>query len=323
MTFRYINNELYRLQNEEMKSIYNKWRTRQFEKRIPVHIFGSNSEGNSVYLKPYHTLVDLGFAYKVYQEYNPHFFLDVDYIVITHHHGDHLNPSTLLRVLTNYPHIKVIVSAFMWQMITSDLYKIEYAKREPGEVAPVFHDPVYKTDESGARVPLPSKWKTSFEKYRGRIILAEDMTLTTHDKKTFLFEPLTVKHGDVVNIAIQILDESLDFNFLYASDLDNLDGARTFTDCFDQEQHVTGLHPTRQYTCVFLEANYDEQILADFYDSLDPDDPDYNAKKVRADGNTRHISEQETARYIERHLADDGLFIPLHASRTFGTLHQS
>lgn len=323
MSFRYINNPLYRTQNEELKSIYNKWQNRQFEKRLPVHVFGSGSEGNSVYLKPYHTLIDLGLPYKNYLEYDPYFFLDVDYIIITHHHGDHLEASTLLRVLNNYPHVKVIVSAFMWQMITSDLYKVEYEKRTPGEVVPPFHDPIYQTDANGERIAKPSKWKADFLKHQGRITVAEAMTLTTHDHKSFLFEPLTVKHGDIVNIAIQILDESLDFNFLYASDLDNLDGERTFTDCFGETQRVTGLHQTRRYTCMFLESNYDETILQEWYDTLDPEDPDYRAKKVRADGNLRHISEQEASRYIERHLEDEGIFIPLHASRTFGTLHQS
>lgn len=323
MSYAFINNPVFHGQNEELKSVYNKWRQRQFGKRIPVHVFGSGSEGNSVYLKPYRTLVDLGLTYKAYQEYNPTFFLDVDYIVITHHHGDHLNPSTLIRVLQNYPHIRIIMSEFMWNMIVSDDYKPEYEKRKKGEAVPFGHDQSFRTDASGRRIKKPSKWAPSFLQHRSKFRPAEPATLKTHDGKSFLFEPLTVKHGDIVNIAVQISDPSLDFEFLYASDLDNLGGERTFTDCHGNTQRVTGLDQNRRYTCMFLEANYDETILQNWYDNLKQDDPDYTRKKVRADGNLRHISEQEASAYIEQHLDEAGLFVPLHASKTFGTLHQA
>lgn len=323
MTYTYINNPTNQDQNEELKSVYNKWGQRQFGKKLPVHVFGSGSEGNSIYLKPYKTLIDLGLPYKTYQQHNPHFFLDVDYIIITHHHGDHLNPGTLLRILDNHPHIRVIVSEFMWNMLMSDDFKIEYEKRDKGEVAPFGHDLVYKTDDLGHRIKKPSKWKNKFSPHQSKFQLAAPQRLITHDRREFLFEPLTVKHGDIVNIAIQILDPVLDFNFLYASDLDNLSGERTFTDVFGQTQRVTGLNQNRMYTCMFLEANYDEDILQRYYELLQPDDPDYYGKKKRADGNLRHISEQEARRYIEKHLMEGGLFVPLHASKTFGTLHQS
>lgn len=323
MSYAYINNPLYHDQNEELKSIYNKWRQRQFGKRIPVHVFGSGSEGNSVYLKPYHTLIDLGLPYKTYQTYNPTFFLDVDYIILTHHHGDHLNPSTLLRVLDKYPHIRIIISEFMWHVITSNEYKPEFVKRAKGESVPFGHDPIYQTDERGQRIKKPSKYAPVIQSHQSKFQKAEPKTLVTHKGKAFLFEPLTVKHGDIVNIAVQIHDPSLDFDFLYASDLDNLGGERAFTDCFGHTQHVSGLHQDRQYTCMFLEANYDEAILQAWYDNLNENDPDYRGKKARADGNLRHISEQEASVYIEQHLAENGLFVPLHASKTFGTLHQA
>lgn len=325
MSFRYINNDLFRDQNEELKSVYDKWRKRQFGKRLPVHVFGSGSEGNSVYLKPYKTLIDIGLPYKVYTDYNPTFFLDVDYIIVTHHHGDHLNPGTLLRVLDNHPHIKVITTAFFWRFVTSERYRPEYIKRDKGEVAPFGHDLQYKTDADGKRLQHPSKWAGAYGKHASKFIEAHDATFTTHDRRRFLFEPLTVKHGDIVNLAVQIHDPELDFDFLYASDLDNLGGARSFIDCFGDTQHVTGLNQSRVYTCMFIEANYDEDLLSQWYANLkqyDPESPEYRQRKARADGNSRHISEQSAARYIESHLVEGGLFIPLHASKTFGTLHQ-
>lgn len=323
MSYAYINNPTYHSKNEELKSIYNKWLQRQFGKRIPVRVFGSGSDGNSIYLKAYHTLVDLGLPYKFYQDYDPTFFLDVDYIVLTHHHGDHLNPATLTRILNNYPHIRIILSQFMWDMITSDDYKPEYEKREEGEAVPFGHDPIFKTDASGRRIQKSSKLAPTFLEYQTKFHIAAPQTLVTHSGKKFWFEPLTVKHGDIVNIAVQISDPELEFEFLYASDLDNLDGERTFTDYRGNLQRVTGLRNDSIYTCIFLEANYDEKILQAWYDDLDINDPDYRGKKARADGNLRHISEQETAAYIERYLVEGGLFVPLHASKTFGSLYQN
>ena len=321
--YKYINNPVYREENEELKSTYNKWSQRQFGKRLPIHVFGSGSEGNSVYLKPYKTLIDLGLPFIRYNEYDPNFFLDVDFIIITHHHGDHLNPSTLIKVMDKYPHIKVMCSEFMWKYVTSDLFKPTYIKREKGEEIPFGHDLKFKTDIDGERIKQPSKWRDKFIKHQSKFMSEYSQTLKTHDGKEFLIEPLTVKHGDIVNIAIQISDPDLEFEFLYASDLDNLNGARTFTDCFGVNQSVTGLNQSRMYTCMFLEANYDEDILQEWYDKLDPSSDDYRGKKARADGNLRHISEQESKEYIEKYLTDDGIFIPLHASKTFGTLHQA
>lgn len=320
MSFKYINNPSF--ENTQLRSVYNKWQQRQFGKGIPVHVFGSGSEGNSVYLKPYHILIDLGMTYKAYMEYSPTFFLDVDVIILTHHHGDHLNPSTLLRVLDNHPHIKVIISDSMLEYITSDRYEPKYKRRTKKDPVPFGHDPVFLTDERGQRIMEPPKWAPLLEKHTSKFRSATPQTLRSHTGREVLFEPLTVKHGDIINIAIQLLDESLDFNFLYSSDLDNLDGAKTFTDYQGRIQHITGLNQERQYTCMFLEANYDEDILNQWYANLDPSDPDYRAKKVRADGNLRHISEQEASKYIERHLVEGGLFVPLHASKTFGTLYQ-
>lgn len=323
MELSYINNPAFREQNEDLKSIYNKWQKRLFGKRLPVHVFGSGSEGNSVYLKPYHILIDLGLPFKRYQEYDPQFFLDVDYIILTHHHGDHLNPSTLTRILKKYPHITIIISEFMWDIISDARFKAEFIKRDPDELIPFGHDIVYKTDTDGNRLTKPPKYQADLLAHRSKFRLAEPQTLSTHSGRSVLFEPLTVKHGNIVNIAIQLNDPSLDFDFLYASDLDNLDGARSFIDWRGGTQHVTGLNQTRQYTCMFLEANYDEDILNQWYNSLSPDDPGYRGKKARADGNLRHISEQAALKYIQNHLVDNGIFVPLHASRTFGTLHQS
>lgn len=331
MTQKFINHPVY--QNSEIKSLYNKHKERVFGVNLPIHIFGTGSEGNSIYLKPQKTLIDIGLPYKRYEEYDPFFFLDVSYIIVTHHHGDHLNPSTLLNVMSNYPHVKVIMLPFMFNYITSDKYKPQYKRRLDHNGQPMYElgnnfkpnksRPIYETDQNGNNIIENLPYRDKFLQYASKIIYAtHQLDLKTHEKRTFSFNPLTTKHGDIVNLAIEINDPELDFNFLYSSDLDDLNGTRTFQDCHGNMQHITGLRQDATYNMIFLEANYDEDIVNTYIDNLNPEDPDYYSKKSRVDGNMRHISEQESFRYINKVLSDNGYFVPLHASSTFGTLFQ-
>lgn len=331
MTQKFVNHPEYA--NSEIKSLYNKNRERTFGIRLPIHIFGTGSEGNSIYLKPQKTLIDIGLPFIRYTEYDPNFFFDVNYIMVTHHHGDHLNPSTLLRVMDNYPHVKIIMLPFMYEYITSEHYKPKYKRKldhngnqlyEIGNnFQPIKNRPLYETDQSGNPIIEELPYKSKFEQYASRFIYATHMmTLRTHEKREFIFNPLTTKHGDIVNLAIEINDRDLDFRFLYASDLDDLNGQRAFVDYKNEQQHITGLRQQADYNMVFLEANYDEDIVNTYLDNLNPDDPDYVGKKARVQGNMRHISEQESFSYIDKVMSDNGYFIPLHASSTFGTLFQ-
>ena len=54
-----------------------------------LHIFGSSSKGNSIYFKDGRFLIDLGFPYKKYIEYDRNFFLKVDFIFL----GGSLSPT--------------------------------------------------------------------------------------------------------------------------------------------------------------------------------------------------------------------------------------
>lgn len=329
MSQSFINHPEYK--NSEIKSLYNKNRERTFGVQLPIHLFGTGSNGNSIYLKPQKTLIDIGLPFIRYTEYDPLFFFDVNYIIITHHHGDHLNPSTLLNVMDKYPHIKVIMLPFMYEFITSKYYRAKYKKKlnhlgktmyELGDnFQPIKNKPIYEVDSTGNKIIEELPYQKKFLKYESRIIYAtHKMELKTHTKRTFQFNPLTTKHGDIVNLAIEIFDEELNFNALYASDLDDLNGKRAFEDYIGRQQHITGLRQDYKYNMVFLEANYDEDIVNTYLDNLDPDDPSYSGKKARVQGNMRHISEQDSFEYIDKILSDDGFFIPLHASSTFGTL---
>lgn len=323
-----VNNETWDAQygNEVFKSVYDKNLIRQQDKGLPIHIFGSSSEGNSTYVKPYHILIDLGLPMATYKKHSPQFFLDVDYIILTHHHGDHLNEATLRYVLENYPHMQIIISDFMWRYIRSNHYQAKYIKRKKNEAIPIGHDPEYQTDQNGNRLTEPHPLHDAIDKHLSKFIIitdtkTESRVLTSHDGNSVYFTPYTVKHGDVVNLAIGLYNDNL--KFLYASDLDDLGGGTTFIDCFGDEQRVTGLPTNETFNLLFLEANYDEDILNEYLAKLDDieDEKERNAKRVRAEGNLRHISENEARRYLT-HLTSDGLFIPLHASRSFGTLYQ-
>lgn len=331
--------------NELISIIYDKWRNRLFNYRLPIHMFGTGSEGNSIYLKPQKTLIDLGLPYKRYDEFDPLFFLKIDYIVLTHHHNDHLNPSTLFAILKNYPNVHVIIPKYMWNFVTGPQYRAVYKKvvdadgntvyNLNAQGKPIKSKPMYQIDPfTGQKVLESLPYQKKFLEYEHRFIFSQTMELKTHDNRKFLFAPRTTKHGDIMNIAIQIYDEEYDLRLLYASDLDNLEGESTFDDYMGVVQTVDGLSQEAMYNCIFLEANYDEQLLETWTNEkieaieCNPDMPDFVKEKekrnviARSSGNKRHISEQETFKYIEKRLENNGVFMPLHASRTFGTLIQ-
>lgn len=263
-----------------MITAYNKFHERLFDLDLPVHIFGTSSKGNSVYLSKLHTLIDLGLPYKRYSEVNPDFFLDVDFLILTHIHSDHLNPATLKHILTSYPHIKVILTRNLAQDIMN--------------------------------TPRVNKSLTPelIAEYTNRFITAQSQKLKTRNDTEFDFTPHLVPHGDIVNIAIELYEPTNNHHVLYSSDIDTLDK-------ITGREPIVGIpHPdmNHQFNIVFLEANYDSVQVAKALE-INPND-------VKAKGNLRHLSEQEAWQYIEKYMADDGIFIPLHASSMYGTLIQ-
>lgn len=263
-----------------MITAYDKFRNRKFDLNIPVHIFGTSSKGNSVYLSKIHTLIDLGLPYVRYKEINVNFFLDVDYLIITHLHSDHLNPSTLKKILKEYPNVKIIIS----QALAKDI-------RETPRIAKVLTEVI-------------------IQQYFDRFITATPQVLKTRDGVEFNFNPYLVPHGDVTNIAIDLDIPNTKHHVLYSSDIDSLDE-------LSEKEGIQGIpHPGMEnpYDIIFLEANYDEELINEAL-AIDPHD-------FKALGNLRHLSEQDAWNYVEHNLDDNGIFIPLHASSTYGTLIQ-
>ena len=230
---------------EKIPTTFNKSIIKQDDVYMPMHIFGTGSSGNSIWLKDLNLLVDLGLRKKVYLEYDPLFFDKLEYIIITHHHGDHLEPSTLFYVLDNYPHIKVIISSFLWNYVMSPLYR---PTRKNGT-------PTYP-------------YQPKFEKYKNRFIEAKPQWLTLNNSQIALLQPRTIKHGDIVNIALEIYHRESNLRMLYCTDIDNLKGATSFISVLNSTETVDGLNQDTTYNVMLLEANYTEEKIVEWLENI-------------------------------------------------------
>lgn len=290
--------------------IYNRnhQRIKENNNQNSFFFFGSGSSGNSVYLKESHLLIDLGFAYHKYITMVPKFWYDVRYVLLTHEHSDHLNETTLMHLLEVYPHLRFIMSKRMFKRITSIMFFNRFNKN--------------KAKALEQQDLLKNKYYQRFilidadQDNQPFTIYQNDLTLPPVQ-----ITPHFVSHADIINVAYEITTPT--HHILYSSDLDHVFAPRPKdSDRIDEsmslplEYNSAGNvkifeHP---FNIIFLEANYDADYLKQFLESH-PND-------VHARGNLRHISEQEAWQYIQYALANNGIFIPLHASTTFGTLVQ-
>lgn len=87
-------------------------------------VIASGSSGNAVLIDD--VLVDVGLSFQKIKPY----LSEVNYLIITHTHSDHVNTKTLQRIRKIYPRITVIGNHEVAQLhdvdiIANDLYKIE------------------------------------------------------------------------------------------------------------------------------------------------------------------------------------------------------
>lgn len=323
-----INNPKYK--NTELKSVYDRNFNRKFGIKLPIKLFGSSSKGNSLYIDPMNLLIDLGFPYKRYIEHDPMFFYDVKTIFLTHHHGDHLNPATLLKIVNNHPHIAVYISRDMLDELLKPTYKAEYKRLLDHNGKQMYEQkmtqngmvddkqkPIFMLDENNQRIIEKSPYKDRFERIQHKLNILDTtgglMRFENINREPFYITPRSVKHGDIMNIALDIGFQSN--RLLYVSDLDNLGEHHKLNnrllDGLVQEKNT--------YDLCFIEANHDVTIIKSIQNNLEPND---YAMRARIDGSMRHLSEQESKKYFRQVAKPDALFIPLHASETFGTLKQ-
>lgn len=281
-----------------------KLKTKAYTKRIepiyinlPINIIGTGSSGNSVFIEPINTLIDVGLPYKKYTE---EILSNIKYIFLTHCHGDHYNQATINKMLNIYPIIKLCVPTPMMERVKSE------------------------------------KW---YENHKARIIeYKPNESLELNKTYTpYIIKNYPTKHGDLINYAYDILIPSYNTHMLYASDLEY-----TTPTAFDDPNLGLPKNPKEKYNLIMLEANYDDesirenvkkaqQRIREIYEKIDhisnqediekleKEIKDWNNFIFRNSSNHRHLEEKEAIDYVLNHLTDEGVFIPLHASRLNGT----
>lgn len=258
---------------------------------LPFYFFGSSSRGNSVYLPKLSTIIDLGMTFKEYDKYDQYLFTKVRYILLTHKHSDHLNLSTLHKILKLYPHVHFIVSPYVTKFLgTTDL---NWDITE-------YRDRFYQLKITNTDYKIPTY---------------QDLTLKLPDGFSFNLRAISTHHDDVINTAY----------YLHWKDVEALNARSKSNAAIEVDQylvyasdfnHIEDLKPIdAPLNYCLLEANYDPQLVSQELMTN-------GEKRFEAQGNLRHLSEPDAWKYVEKHVAKDGYFLPLHASKNFGTLNQ-
>lgn len=86
------------------KTVLNNYLRRIDGSSMPIDILGSSSKGNSVFLEPFNTLIDIGMPFS---HYPTDILFNLDNILLTHIHSDHINIQTLTHILNAFPNINV------------------------------------------------------------------------------------------------------------------------------------------------------------------------------------------------------------------------
>lgn len=258
---------------------------------FPVFIFGSSSRGNATYLPELNTIIDFGMPYKTYLEHDEDFFYNVQYVLLTHQHTDHLNLATVHKVLQLYPHVKFIASPYVLDYIRQQDLNwdvLEYVDR-------FIELPVKAVDENT------------------KLMLYHAFRITLPDGLTMTIQPVATHHEDIVNTAYYIYWKTVEdlegfgmeeheHRLMYASDLDNTD-------------QLLSLQGSHRLDYCFLEANHDPAMVN--MELVNDGDHRFEAK-----GCLRHLGEPEAWDYVTKNVKSNGYFVPLHASKRFSSLMQ-
>ena len=91
---------------QRMKTTMNK-------QHLLYKIIGTGSKGNALYLicGVHKVLIDIGVPYK---DIKP---LEIDYVLLTHSHRDHLNEATIRRLVYENPHVKFFSTKYLVQTL--------------------------------------------------------------------------------------------------------------------------------------------------------------------------------------------------------------
>ena len=83
------------------------------KQHLSYKIIGTGSKGNALYLAcgEHKVLIDIGVPYKAIKS------LEIDYVLLTHSHRDHLNISTISKLAYENPHIKFFCTKYLVQTL--------------------------------------------------------------------------------------------------------------------------------------------------------------------------------------------------------------
>lgn len=208
---------------------------------LDYDIIASGSSGNCVVIE--NIMIDCGIPYTQLKDY----LYDVDYLIITHIHGDHLKESTFKSIKKYFPNITTIAN---WQV----------SQRLSGEID---------------------------------IVIDQGDALEVGE---YTFEAFEAIH-DVVNSGYcwQVEKDDETYDIIYCTDSTDYRYA-----------------PDRKYDYMFIESNYDENVI----NAIKKPRKKYGYDVVR--NARRHSSEQKARAFYYHHRKDkDSKFIELHCSQRF------
>lgn len=82
---------------------------------LKYDVIATGSKGNCVVIE--NVMIDCGIPFKNLKEY----LYDIDYLIITHIHSDHLNRSTVKKIKEMFPNIKIIANYEVASLVDVDV----------------------------------------------------------------------------------------------------------------------------------------------------------------------------------------------------------
>lgn len=289
---------------------------RQYDSKLnPIYqdtqdilMLSSSSAGNSLFIKPYRTLIDLGLPYKYYSN---ELLMQINYICLTHEHGDHLNVAAMNFIMRDYPHIQFIMRRNLYDKVVSKFNEKSTYQLKTNVITIIESNQTITLDLPKDDVLIITGYKTNH-----RTIENTAYTLKGSVDVEGYEMPHILYASDLISTQDLPQDESFELLFLEANydEEQLLERVKVLIEAKQPHLHQ------HQYTMLVKQMKkLDDEFDAERLNALLTD----GIFAPKEQGNLRHLSESQAFHYMRRHLTDDGRFIPLHASDELGTFNQN